>query len=38
MSMLSVDFAMFVLIWLVQLVVYPVFHQIDVSVFVCTAS
>ena len=31
---LAIDFAIFVLIWLVQLVVYPVFHQINVSVFV----
>ena len=31
---LSVDFAMFVLIWVVQLIVYPVFHKIDDRVFV----
>ena len=31
---LSVDFAMFVLIWVVQLIVYPAFHKIDDRVFV----
>jgi len=31
---LSVDFAMFVLIWVVQVIVYPVFHQVKEAVFV----
>lgn len=30
---LSVDFAMFVLIWVVQLIIYPVFHQVKEGVF-----
>jgi hypothetical protein len=31
---LAIDFAMFVLIWLVQLIVYPVFHQVETNRFV----
>ena len=31
---LVIDFAMFVVIWLVQLIVYPVFHQVETSGFV----
>ena len=31
---LAIDFAIFVLIWLVQLIVYPAFHKINVIEFV----
>lgn len=31
---LVIDFAMFMLIWLVQLIVYPVFHYVKETVFV----
>ena len=31
---LSVDFAMFILIWMVQIIVYPTFHKIENEEFV----